>query len=174
MPEGFVGGFEDQGDIFETGVGGDFFEEFDAQISGAEGGVPVEVSAEGAFGIIEVHPAEIFQTDEAVEFGEAFFEAFVVRQVITGGESVTGIDTYAGSVGHAGFFQHIGELFKRVSEIAALTGGIFEDGADAGDFPEGGFHGIGDDLASFSFGNEFEVAAGVEIEHGQSEGGAAL
>ena len=126
-PAGFIGSFENKGDIIEAGIGSNFPEQIYSDGTFAQWGMTVKVSAEGSFGVIEMHTPQEIPTDQAFKLVETFFKSSIGGQIITGGESVTGIQTHPGAVGHIDEFEQTCKLFKGITEICSLTGSIFKN-----------------------------------------------
>ena len=57
--------------------------------------VTVDPAAKGTLGIVQVHTAQILETDDALEFGKGFFAFGGGTQVVTRGESVAGVNANA-------------------------------------------------------------------------------
>ena len=87
-----LGGFEDQRDAVEPRVGHHPPEELPAQHAVAERRMAVEMAPDRALRVIEMHPAQQIEADEFVEAGEEGVGALRRRQIVTGGESVAGVD----------------------------------------------------------------------------------
>ena len=95
--------------------------------------------------------------------------AHLVAEVVAGGEGVAGVDadTYAALVVDA--LYDAGDVFKLPAEVGALSGGVLNNGGDAFGLSQGGVHLASYLVEAFLFAYLVEMAAGVEVEHGQSQ-----
>ncbi|AKQ37482.1 hypothetical protein AC247_19215 [Salmonella enterica subsp. enterica serovar Ouakam] len=55
----------------------------------------VNAATEGAFGVVQVHSAQILKSDNFPESGECFFARLWRTQIVSGGKGMAGIDTDA-------------------------------------------------------------------------------
>ena len=104
----------------------------------------VDVAAHVLHGVVEVHAPKVSEADSAVEVGEGLLARLVGRKVITCGEGVAGVYTYAYArlVLHEVYdARQMGEV---ISEIGALAGGVLDDGRDAVRLLEGDVYRLGD------------------------------
>ena len=74
-------------------------------------------------------------------------------------------DTYAALVVNA--LDDAGDVFELPAEVGALPSGVLDDGGDAFGLSQGGVHLAGYLVETFLFTYFVEVAAGMEVEHGQ-------
>ena len=111
-PEVGVGGFEDEGDVVEAGVGHEHFEEGFADGAEAERFVAVNVGAEAFFAVVEVHGAEVLQADGLVEVLPHPVVAVGGREVVAGGEGMAGVDADANALFVVDEADYVGELLK--------------------------------------------------------------
>jgi hypothetical protein len=98
-----------------------------AYIAFTQAVVTVNAAAKGAFRVVQVHTAQVLEPNDALKFGKGFFGRFGGAQIVACGKGVTGIDadTYAGFILDAR--NDLGQMFEFKSEVAALTGGVFDD-----------------------------------------------
>ena len=101
-PDFFVRCFKNDGQIVESGIVHDAFENFIAQKPLADTIVPVNMAAERFHAVVEVNATQVAETDDAVELPEGFFIAFGGNQVVAGCKGVAGIeaDTNPGFILH--------------------------------------------------------------------------
>ena len=77
-----------------------------------------------------MHTFQILQSDHFIEMLKSFLKAVFTLEVISGSESMTGIDTYSNPVFIFNFVDNIGQLFKSISQIRPLSGRILKHGTD--------------------------------------------
>ena len=124
----------------------------------------VDVAAHVLHGVVEVHAPKVSEADRAVEVGEGLLARLVGRKVITRGEGVAGVYTYAYArlVLHEVYdARQMGEV---ISEIGALAGGVLDDGRDAVRLLEGDVYRLGDAAQALLLRDGLQVAARVEVE----------
>lgn len=173
-PAGDIGGFEDEGEVLEAGIGGDGLEEGPAEEALTKDFMAVEVRAEGALGVVEVHAAEVGEADDLIEAIEEGAEGIGFADVEAGGESVGGVDAKANTRLVLDPGDNARELLGLRAEVGALTGGILDDHGDALGFGEGAVDTLGHAVAGGLGGELFEVRARVEVEAVEPEGLAPM
>ncbi len=113
--------------------------------------------------VVQVQAAQVTEPDDLIELSECFSIPLRSDKVIAGGESVTGIEAHA----DPGFvFNQIynkPDLFKTVTQVAALSCGIFYHGDNAPCFVKGDVDGFGNGFQAFFVGNLIEVASGMKL-----------
>lgn len=131
--------------------------------------VTVNPAAKGAFGIVEVHAAQILKADDTVEVGKGLLAGFGAPQVVAGGKGVAGIDADADT----GFIFHAiddgREMLELKAEVAALAGGVFDHGGDAFGLGQRDIDRFGDARQALLLRDLLQMAAGVEVEQRQPQ-----
>ena len=171
-PEGFVGGFQDEGDLVQVGVLHYLFEEVKTQEAFSYGVVAVYSGAQFLFAVVQVDGTEVGEADFVVEL---FPDALVgVFEVIAGGVGVSCVsaDSYAGLIGHSVYYAS--DLPEGESHVGALSGGILDDCGYAAGLFKSQVDALCNAIQALIGCNLLQVAAGVEVEHGQSQLLAAL
>ena len=82
---------------------------------------------------------------------------------------MAGVDTYANAAFVVDAFDDAGDVFELPAEVGTLSSGVLDDGGDAFGLSQGGVHLSCYLVEAFLFAYLVEVAARVEIEHGQAE-----
>lgn len=168
-PEPGVWSLEYQRHAVETRVGHYSAEEGLADISASHRGVSVDLRAERAEGVVEVHGREVAEADGGVEIGPDGVVALGGRHVVAGGEGVAAVDADP----YPRFVIYLvddgGELLEGIAESRALAGGVLDDGLDAVGDLEAAVNRVGDEGQALRRLDAFEVGAGVEVEHRDAE-----
>ena len=95
MPEGFVGGFEDEGYVVEAWVLHHESEAVYAQNAFAEAVVAVYSRAESFLGVVEVHASQIVKSYNVVEFLPCALVAFDGSEVVACCIGMAGVYAYS-------------------------------------------------------------------------------
>lgn len=120
----------------ETGGGKGGWGGIATDCAAAEVLVAVELGAGFAFGVVEVHGAEVGEAADLVELLEGGIGGRLGAHVVAGGVHVAGIEAEADAGGFCGFVDgggaDLGELFELAPELRAGPDGSFEadDGAE--------------------------------------------
>ena len=145
----------------------------DADGALSEGGVSVDFGGEGFEGVVEVHSAEVLGAYEGVEFGPEGVVAGGGGDVVAGGEGVAGVDAYAYAGGVVDLLDDACYMPESEAHVGALPGGVLDDEGDAVGLAQDDVDAVGYEVEAGVGVGFFEVAAWVEVEHGEAEGVAA-
>ena len=172
-PTRFVGGFENQRHVVEAGVAGDVPEALDPQHTLAQRSMTIDMAAEGLQRIVQVHPPQVFQSDDPIQLGECRIASRSGTQVVSGRKRMTGInaDTHARLV--LDLVDDIRQVFEPESQVGTLSGRVLDDGRDALRAVEGDIDRLGDAVQALLRRNSVQVAARMEIKTIEAEGLAA-
>ena len=131
--------------------------------------VAVHMAACILFAVVEVDSTEILLAYQAVELLEAEHIAHLGREVVAGGEGVAGVyaDAHAALVVDA--CNDAGDVLELPSEVGALSGGVLDDGRHALCLAQCHVHLAGYLVKAFLFAYLVQMAAGVEVEHGEAQ-----
>ena len=115
--------------------------------------VPVDPAVKPFFGIIQVHPFQISESDDTVKFTERMGESCQRRKVIAGRKRVTGIDTHANPrfVIHA--VDNVSQVFEFIPQITSLACRIFKNGSHPLGFIKGDVNRFGNPLQALLIRN---------------------
>ena len=112
---------------------------------------------------------EVLEAYDVLEIVEAELVAHLVAEVVAGGKSVACVDTYANAAFVVDALDDAGDVFELPAEVGTLSGGVLDDGGDTFGLSQGGVHLSCYLVEAFLFAYLVEVAARVEIEHGQTK-----
>lgn len=166
-PQFLVGSLQDDGDIVESGILHETFEEGESDEAFADAVVAVYAGGECFHAVVQMDSAKIIETNDPVEF----LPNLIVGsgEVIAGSEGVACIHADA----HPAFVFHeaddVGQLFQAVAHVRTLTCSVFDDGCYAGGLVKGDVDTLGDASEAFFRCFTVEVAAGVEVEAVEAE-----
>ena len=94
-PERFVNGLENHRNVVETGVVHQKLKSAETKLAGTDAVVAVQMSAELALRVVQMHAAEITEADQTLEFIHRSGVAFRSFEVVAGGKGVAGVKTDA-------------------------------------------------------------------------------
>ena len=131
------------------------------------------MAAERLQRIVQVHPPQVFQSDDPIQLGECRIASRSGTQVVSGRKRMTGInaDTHARLV--LDLVDDIRQVFEPESQVGTLSGRVLDDGRDALRAVEGDIDRLGDAVQALLRRNSVQVAARMEIKTIEAEGLAA-
>ena len=134
----------------------------------------VDAAVELAFGVVQVHAAQVVETDDVAKLLKSALALFFGTQIVPGGEGVAGVDANADAalVFHA--VDDRRQMFEFEAQVAALAGGVFDHRRHAGGFIQRDVDRFGDARQALVFIDLQQVAARVEVQQRQPQLFAAL
>ena len=102
-------------------MGHEVLEALDADLSFAEGCVPVSAGSEWLQRVVEMKGVEVLQSDLSFECLQGLFPRFFGADVITCGEDVAGVDADADGDMLLEFIDQEAEMLKAVAYRRALS-----------------------------------------------------
>lgn len=145
------------------------WEELLAEEAVAEGLVAVDMRTDTFLAVVEVDGAKVPEADNVFESLHGGMVAAFGADVVSGGKGVAGVEAYS----HAAFVvdavDDAAEMFETPSEVGTLSGGVLDDGGDPLGKAQGVVDFAGYLVEAFFFADAVEVAARVEVQHGESQ-----
>lgn len=124
-------GFQYQGYPLGGWVAENILESGFAYFAHAQGVVAIDPAAESRLAVVEVHALEVLKAHDTAKGVKAFPAAFLSANVVTRGKHMGGIQANTDSGFILNPVNELCQLFKSVSQVGALSRGIFDDGTDA-------------------------------------------
>lgn len=94
----------------------------------------VNVAVEPAFGVVQMHTAQIVETDDVAELLKGLFTVLFGTQIVTGGKSVASVDANTNPPLAFSAIDDRRQMFEFEPQIAALVGSVFDHRRYALDF----------------------------------------
>ncbi|MNE40862.1 hypothetical protein D3C80_1349080 [compost metagenome] len=136
--------------------------------------VAVNAAAKLALGIVKMHTAQVVKAHYVAQLFKRLLAILFGTQVVTGGESVAGINTDTDTALVFYTVDDRRQMFKFEPQIAALPGGILDHCGDALGFIQHDVDRLSDPCQAFILIDLHQVAARVEVQQRQPQLLAAL